>query len=301
MTVLVGVSGWRYRGWRGTFYPTDLPAKRELEYISRRMPTLEINGTFYSLQTPASFSRWYEQTPPGFVFAVKGGRFITHMKKLREIEVPLANFLASGVLLLKEKLGPILWQFPPGLPFDRARFEAFLELLPADLQSASRLARKHSSKLDSRSHTKAEADAPVRHAFEVRHQSFFCQEFMSLLASYGAALVFSDSAGTWPCTYDLTADFLYLRLHGDQELYASGYTPEALGVWASRIRSWQAGHRPAGTCLAAKARRIRARDTYVYFDNDAKVFAPFNAIDLARRLASRAGNTQHSPDAHPIP
>src|SRR4051812_11232870 len=138
----IGISGWNYGPWRGTFYPPDLAHRRELEYASRRLNSIEINGTFYSLQRPQSFRKWYDETPEGFVFSIKGGRFITHIKKLKDVEMPLANFLASGVLLLKEKLGPILWQFPPGFAFNAARFEAFFELLPRTTKAAAALARR---------------------------------------------------------------------------------------------------------------------------------------------------------------
>src|SRR5437868_5114677 len=165
----VGISGWRYAGWRGKFYPKDLPQHRELEFAGCTFNSVEINGSFYSLQLPSSYRRWYDATPPDFLFAVKGGRFITHMKKLRDVEVPLANFFASGILALREKLGPILWQLPPSFGFDPQRLRGFLELLPCNANEASKLAKKHDDKLKARAFTKidpATAGRPLRHAME---------------------------------------------------------------------------------------------------------------------------------------
>ncbi|HEX2092002.1 MAG TPA: DUF72 domain-containing protein [Longimicrobiaceae bacterium] len=283
----VGISGWTYPGWRGVFYPEGLAHRWELEYASRRMNSVEINGSFYSLQRPASYRKWYEETPLRFVFAVKGGRFITHMKKLREIEEPLANFFASGVLRLGEKLGPILWQFPEQFGFYAERFERFLELLPRTTVEAAELAKGHGPRLEGRAWTHADGARPIRHAFEMRHPAFFAPEFVRLLRRHGAALVFADTAQRWPYTEDLTADFVYLRLHGAEHLYASGYTDGQLDWWAERIRAWRAGGEPRD------ARRVTdesppaaaERDVYVYFDNDAKVHAPFDAMRLAERLA----------------
>lgn len=156
-TIRIGISGWRYEPWRDVFYPSTLPQRCELEYASRRFPTIEINGSFYSLQRPESYAAWYADTPTGFTFAVKGGRFITHMRKLRDVEEPLANFLASGLFNLREKLGPILWQFPPTFKYDRTRLEPFLELLPRDTGAASRLARRRFAWMKGRGRTGIEA------------------------------------------------------------------------------------------------------------------------------------------------
>jgi uncharacterized protein YecE (DUF72 family) len=285
--IRIGISGWRYPGWRGTFYPTGLAQRRELEHVGGLLRTVEINGSFYSLQRPSSFRTWREATPPGFVFAVKGSRFITHMKKLRDPEAGLANFLASGVLALGPKLGPLLWQFPGAWKLDAARFAAFLELLPRTTRQAAALAERHDERLAGRSWTQAEADLPLRHAFEVRHPSCFCAELAELLRAHNAALVLADTAGRWPYAEELTADFVYARLHGAEQLYASGYTDAQLDWWAARIRTW------AGGGEAADARRITdatppsvRRDVYVYFDNDAKVHAPFDALRLAERLGA---------------
>jgi uncharacterized protein YecE (DUF72 family) len=282
----VGISGWTYPGWRGIFYPEGLAHRRELDFASRRMSSVEINGSFYSLQTPSSYAKWRDETPPGFVFAVKGGRFITHMKKLNDVEEPLANFFASGVLRLGDKLGPILWQFPQQLGFLEERFERFLELLPRTTGEAAELAKRHGPKLEGRAWTRADADRPLRHAFEMRHPAFFGPGFVRLLRRHGAALVFADTAQRWPYAEDLTADFVYVRLHGAEHLYASGYTDAQLDWWAERIRAWRAGAEPADALRASGEPPPAAaeRDVYVYFDNDAKVRAPFDALRLAERL-----------------
>ena len=266
----IGISGWRYPPWRKVFYPDDLPQRRELEFASRALATLEINGSFYSLQRPSSYETWRRETPEGFVFAVKGSRFITHNKRLAGGRPPLANFFASGVLALEEKLGPLLWQLPPQLPFDAERLEAFLDALPQSTAAAAELAREHDARLRGRVHLEVHRDRPLRHAFEVRHPSFDDPAFFRLLRRRNAALVVADTAGRWPSIEELTADFVYVRLHGAKELYASGYTGAQLDRWAARVRAWRGGRRP--------------HDVFVYFDNDVKVRAPFDAINLAARL-----------------
>jgi uncharacterized protein YecE (DUF72 family) len=283
----VGISGWTYDGWRGTFYPKGLAHRRELEYASRCFNAIEINGTFYRLQRPENFEQWREQTPRGFRFAVKGSRFITHMKQLREIRAPLANFFASGVLRLEEKLGPLLWQFAPRRRLDLQRFADFLELLPRNTADASRLARFHDARLTGRASYAVERSRPLRHAFEIRHESFLTDEFLALLRRHDAALVFSDAASDWPYAEDVTASFVYLRLHGAEVTYASGYDEAALDHWAARVQTWLAGREPADArrCGAPCAPRS-GRDAYIFFDNDAKVRAPFDALALARRLGS---------------
>jgi len=274
--VRIGISGWRYAGWRGIFYPEGLAQRRELEYASRQFRSVEINGSFYSLQRPEFYRQWYRDTPEGFVFAVKGGRFITHMKKLAGVEKPLANFFASGVLALNEKLGPILWQLPPVLPFDEERLANFFDLLPRDTIQAAALARRHDHRVSRRSWLRADARRPLRHALEVRHESFRSPRFRRLLREHDIGLVVADTAGRWPFLEDVTADFVYVRLHGDEELYVSGYTPGALDAWAGRIKRWK-----------------RRRDVYVYFDNDAKVHAPFDALALAARVAGKPVDRVH--------
>ena len=284
----VGISGWTYPGWRRVFYPEGLAHRRELEYASRKVNSIEINGSFYSLQRPASYAKWHDETPPGFVFAVKGSRFITHMLKLRNVETALPNFFASGVLRLREKLGPILWQFPERFPADLDRFARFLEALPRTSDEAAEIAKRHDQRLEERAWTEAEVSIPLHHAFEIRHPGFLGPDFVALLRAHGAALVFADTAGRWPYAEDLTADFVYVRLHGAEQLYASGYTDEQLDWWAARIREWRRGCQPAdAACVSGVAPHpAPARDVYVYFDNDAKVHAPFDAMRLMERLAA---------------
>ena len=269
----IGTSGWLYPPWRGVFYPPKLPHRRELEYLSSRLNSVEINGTFYSLQRPTSFAKWRAETPDDFSFAVKGARFITHMKKLAGVEAPLANFFASGVLGLGEKLGPILWQLPPSLGFDAERLSAFFAQLPRSTGEAAWLARRHDERLKDRSLTTALTDQPLRHALEVRHKSFETAAFVELLREHAISLVVADTAGRWPLMRDVTADLVYVRLHGDVELYTSGYTDEALDTWAAEIGQW----------LAA------GLDVHVHFDNDVKVHAPYDAIQLAEKVAALAG------------
>jgi uncharacterized protein YecE (DUF72 family) len=283
----VGISGWTYPGWRRVFYPEGLAHRRELEYASRKVNSIEINGSFYSLQRPTSYAKWHDETPPGFVFAVKGSRFITHMLKLRSVETALPNFFASGVLRLREKLGPILWQFPERFPADLDRFARFLQGLPKTTDEAAGIARRHDQRLEGRAWTEAEISIPLRHAFEVRQPGLLGPEFVALLREHGAALVFADTAGRWPYAEDVTADFVYVRLHGAEQIYASGYTDEQLDWWAARIREWRRGRQPADAACVSPAAppRTPARDVYVYFDNDAKVHAPFDAIRLMERLA----------------
>jgi uncharacterized protein YecE (DUF72 family) len=285
-TYRVGISGWTYPPWRGVFYPEKWPHKRELEYASRKVNSIEINGTFYSLQRPESFQAWADATPEGFVFTVKGGRFITHIRRLKEVESPLANFFASGILKLKEKLGPILWQLPPSFKYDRERLESFFRQLPKDTRAAAALARRHDDRMKGRAWTRSESRRPLRHALEVRHVSFENEEFILLLREYNIGLVVADTAGKWPFMEDVTSDFVYVRLHGDEKLYVSGYTDAALKTWARKIRAWAKGSIPAGSKLAGSRPRAQKarRDVFVYFDNDVKVHAPFDAMKLAQVL-----------------
>ncbi len=284
----IGISGWTYGPWRNTFYPPGLAHSRELSFASRQLNSIEINGTFYSLQRPSSFQTWYDQTPGNFLFSVKGGRFITHMKKLKNVDMALANFFASGVLLLKEKLGPILWQFPPNFGLDLVRFEDFFKLLPRDTLAAAAMVRHHDAKLKHGAMTTADAKRPIRYAVEIRHESFRAPAFIQLLRKHRIALVFADTAGKWPYMEDLTSDFIYCRLHGDEELYVSGYAPSALDRWAARIGLWQRGSAPSDSVLCATALKDspkqKTRDVYVYFDNDSKVRSPYDALQLASRL-----------------
>jgi uncharacterized protein YecE (DUF72 family) len=283
--IRVGISGWRYKRWRGTFYPEKLPQRQELQYAAARFPSIELNGSFYSLQRPKSFERWRDQTPPNFVFAVKGSRYLTHMHKLNGVEVALANFFAQGLLALGKKLGPILWQFPPQWQFDPERLEAFFNILPRTHSEAARLGKQHHRRLNGRTWLRVEQDRALRHAIEVRHPSFVCEEFIALLRRYNIASVVADTAA-WPRLMDVTSDFVYCRLHGDKQLYASGYGPKALDAWANRLVRWAAGEDVSeGTHASARSARHRnARDVYLYFDNDAKVRAPVDAQNLMKKI-----------------
>lgn len=284
--IRIGISGWRYAPWRGTFYPKNLPQRAELAYAAKAFPTIEINGSFYSLQRPRSYALWYEQTPADFVFAVKGPRYITHMKRLKQVKEPLANFLASGVFNLKEKLGPVLWQFPPNFRYDPPRLREFFGLLPRDTWAAAALARKRSAFMKGRTRLSIDTCRSLRHAIEIRHESFEDPTFVALLREFEVALVIAETAGHWPLLEDITADFVYLRLHGDKELYRSGYGDAALERWAARIAAWHAGAEPADARkLIARRAPARRRDVYCFFDNtDVKLRAPFDALALMRKL-----------------
>ncbi|MFW0756057.1 DUF72 domain-containing protein [Pseudomonas sp. H11T01] len=283
----IGISGWRYTPWRGDFYPEGLAQNRELQFASRAVNSIEINGSFYALQTPERYANWYADSPQDFVFSVKAPRYITHILRLQDVHQPLANFFASGVLELKDKLGPILWQFPPSFTFNPELFETFLDQLPTDTEQAAALARQHEPRLNGKASMKAYANKPLRHAVEIRHESFVVPEFVSLLKRYRAALVIADTAGKWPYREDLTGDFVYMRLHGDKELYASGYTPEALERWGNRIEAWTHGKQPSDAQLIdpeQKPKPRKTREVFCYFDNDVKVRAPFDARSLLQRL-----------------
>jgi len=292
--IRIGISGWRYEPWRGVFYPEGLPQRGELAYAARHFATIEINGSFYSLQHPSSYAQWYADTPPGFVFAVKGGRFITHMRRLREVKEPLANFLASGIFNLREKLGPILWQLPPTLKYDRGRLETFLDLLPRDTRSACRLARQHSPQMKGRTRLSIDENRPLRHAIEIRHASFVEGSFIELLRMHGVALVIAETAGLWPLLHDITADFVYMRLHGDKDLYRSGYSNAALKRWAAKMQAWSRGREPANAArvLNEAPPAVTPRDVYCFFDNtDAKLRAPQDAQTL-RRILNRPSSAR---------
>lgn len=272
MAYRIGISGWRYPPWRGDFYPLGLVQRRELAYAAQRLSSIEVNGSFYSLQRPSSYAAWREQTPEEFVFAVKGGRYISHIKRLVGVEVALANFFASGVLALGPKLGPILWQLPERLPFDADVLDGFLGGLPRTTVAAARLAERHDDKIKpGQALTVAEEDRPLRYALEFRSQSFVNPETFEILRRHGVACVLADTAGRWPMVDERTTDFVYVRLHGDTELYTSGYSAPALDAWADRCRAWDA----AGA------------DVYAYFDNDAKGYAPHDAMALLTRLGAR--------------
>jgi uncharacterized protein YecE (DUF72 family) len=298
--VRIGISGWTYAPWRGEFYPRGLPQKRELAFASEVFRSVEINGTFYGLQRPQAYARWAEDTPAGFLFAVKGPRFITHMKRLRDPKTPLANFFASGVLRLGGKLGPILWQLPPSLRFDEGLIDAFLSLLPRDAEAATALARQHDERLAGRSWLQAEGCPPLRHALEIRHESFVDPAFAALLRRHNVALVCADTV-EWPLLMDVTADFVYCRLHGSQELYRSGYGAQELDRWAARIACWASGKPMTDGRFADPDHRPKAkrRDVFVYFDNTDKLKAPGDAQGLMRRLGQSPAEAVASASAAP--
>jgi uncharacterized protein YecE (DUF72 family) len=283
--VRIGVSGWSYKSWAGSFFPKDVPKKRHLEYLGRRFRSLEVNGTFYSLQRPETFARWYDAVPAEFVYALKGSRFITHNKKMGDARTPLANYFASGLLRLDEKLGPIVWQLPTGLRFNEARLADFLQLLPSDTQAAAGLAHNHDSRLSGRSWMRPAKKRPLRHALEVRDESFFVPALVRLLRKHAVALVVSDSAD-WARKEEITAGFMYLRLHGARQTYASRYTDSELDFWAERIEKWRGGDEPsdAERITERKPPRRKSRDVFVFFDNDQQANAPRDALRLAERL-----------------
>ncbi|QGN59380.1 DUF72 domain-containing protein [Nostocoides sp. HKS02] len=268
----IGVSGWRYPRWRGDFYPAGLRQRDELAYLGQQLNSVEINGSFYSLQRPTSYAAWRAAVPEDFVFAVKGGRFITHLKRLQGVDTALANFFASGPLALGPMLGPVLWQLPERVEFDATVLDDFLGRLPRTTQDAARLAQRHDDKVpEGRALTSAETEQPLRHALEPRHTSFDCDAAREVLRAHGVAMVVADTAGRWPQMGDSTTDFHYVRLHGEERLYAGGYTDASLQRWGARLDDWlDLGH-----------------DVFVYFDNDADGRAPHDAVRL-RALLSRS-------------
>ncbi|WP_250453161.1 DUF72 domain-containing protein [Caballeronia sp. ATUFL_M2_KS44] len=285
--IRIGISGWRYAGWRGVFYPAKLAQARELEFASRAVQTVEINGSHYSLQTLSSYRAWHDATPEHFVFSVKGPRYLTHMLRFRdETALPaIANFFASGVLALGDKLGPFLWQFPPNFGFKPEPFERFLQLLPKDTHAAAALAQQHDTRVKD-PWFEAPRKCALRHAVEIRHASFCTDAFVRLLRKHGAALVVSDSVMDWPYAEDLTSGFVYMRLHGAETLYGGAYSDDALDGWARRIECWAAGGQIDDARLITQTapRRRASRDVFCYFDNDQKVKAPFDARRLMERL-----------------
>ncbi|MFL6101125.1 MAG: DUF72 domain-containing protein [Actinomycetales bacterium] len=275
--VRVGISGWRYPPWRGEFYPPGLPQREELPYAASRLRTIEINGSFYSLQAPAYWRQWRDAVPRDFEFAVKGGRFVTHMKRLRDAEAALATFFASSPLLLDDRLGPILWQLPPNFQYDRSVLAEFFAELPWTEGEAAALARKNERTMPRAGDEplwqrarRGRGGRRLRHALEVRHLSFRNDDFCRLCKEYGVAIVVSDGGTAWPQFDEITADHMYVRLHGADQLYVSGYPEADLDRWADRVRGW------------AEHPDIEA--VRVYFDNDVKVRAPYDAMSLARRL-----------------
>jgi uncharacterized protein YecE (DUF72 family) len=259
--IRVGIGGWVYAPWRGTFYPKGLPQARELEFASRRLTTIEINGTFYGTQKPASFARWAAETPDDFVFSLKGPRYATHRSALGEAGESIERFFGSGVTELKGKLGPVLWQFPPTKSFDAEDFGAFLALLPRSVNGFV-----------------------IRHAVEVRHPSFAAPEFIALMRKFSAAIALVDS-DKHPLIADATADFLYLRLQRTREAVETGYPEAALSDWAVRARNWGEGGAPDNLpVITAPVGSQSGRDVFIYMISGAKVRAPAAAMALIERL-----------------
>ena len=268
--IRIGISGWTFPPWRGEFYPEGLAQKRELGYASRKLNSIELNGSFYSLQSPASYRKWFDETPDDFVFAIKGGQFITHIRRLREVRIPIANFFASGVLGLNQKLGPLFWQLPPNFQFDQALFDEFFALLPHSTKAAAKLAGEHQIKVAKKVSIEVDRDRPLRHAIEVRHKSFDNADFVKLARKHDVGIVIADTK-QWPAFSEVTSDFVYARLHGELEMYPKGYTDAAIDTWAKQIKKWN-----------------KSVDVYAYFDSEMKVRSPLDAMGLAERLGLSA-------------
>jgi len=262
--IRVGVGGWTYEPWRGTFYPADLTHKRELEYAASRLTSIEINGTFYGAQKPESFAKWRDETPAGFVFAVKAPRYATHRRVLSSVAPVVERFLGGGVLELQEKLGPINWQLMPATKFDPADFEGFLKLLPGSA-----------------------GGRPLRHAVEARHKSFNVPEFVDMMRHYGVAIVVAGDS-EYPQIADPTAPFVYARIMGTQEGEPLGYSTAALDRWAQRARSWANGAIPEEleTVRSTQDTQRVERDVFLYVINGHKVANPAAAQALIERIKS---------------
>lgn len=258
--IRVGIGGWTYEPWRGTFYPEKWPAKRELEYASRHVTAIEVNGTFYSSFKPATFANWRETAPDGFVFALKASRYCVTRKVLAEAGESIERFVGQGIVELGDKLGPILWQLPATRKFDADDIRAFLALLPAAHESVT-----------------------LRHAIQVRHESFASEAFVALCRAAGVAIVHGDSAD-YPALADVSGNFVYARLEDAREEEPTGYAPAALDRWAAVARDWAAGRSPDGLPYVAAAAPARPRDTFVFMINGAKVRAPQAAMALLQRL-----------------
>ena len=261
--IRVGIGGWTYAPWRGVFYPKDLPHSQELAYASRHLTSIEINGTFYRTQKPATFEKWARETPDGFVFSLKGPRYATNRRVLAEAGDSVTRFLESGPSALGDKLGPILWQFAPTKKFDEADFGAFLELLP--------------KKFDGRA---------LSHVVEVRHLSFCTPAFIALLRKFAIPVVYAEHA-TYPGIADLTGDFVYARLQKGKDKVRTGYAPKALDAWAARAKAWARGGLPEDLPTTAPKPRgtARPRDVFIYFIHEGKLRAPAAAEALIERIA----------------
>lgn len=279
--IRIGIAGWNFADWRGEFYPKGLPQKQELAFASKALRTIEINGTFYGYQKPESFAAWAKETPDGFRFTVKGHQLVTHLKRLKDVEIPLANFFASGPLALGKKLGPFVWQLPPNLSYDADRMEAFLALLPKTPAALAALANKHDERLKAPPFLDIGEIATVRHAIEVRHRSFADPAFIAQMRKYNVALVTADT-DDWP-TMDVTADFAYLRLQG-----APGkdrYEDKELDLWGARLKALSEGSPvPEASLVDSPPSKGTPRDVFAYFVSTDKVHAPRNAMYVMERL-----------------
>lgn len=286
--IRIGISGWTYAPWRGSFYPKGLTQKKELEYASRQVNSIEINGTFYALQKPATFQNWYQQTPDDFIFSVKAPQFITHVLRLKECEEALSTFLASGLLCLGKKLGPILWQFPPMVTLKDDRFEKFVKMLPHSSVEAAELSKGHSDRIEGKAWTETSGNFPFRHAFEFRHRSFENPDFIEMLKANQIAVVCADSGKkTAPYIEDLTSNFAYVRMHGQDPAYKKGYTEATMKKMANRILTWSVGKQAEdAVCVSSKEPFPGEKDVFVYFDNDEKTTAPDDAIRMLKKLNS---------------
>jgi uncharacterized protein YecE (DUF72 family) len=263
MTIRIGIGGWTYEPWRGTFYPEKWPQKRELDYAAGKVTAIEINGTYYSSFKPASFATWAGAVPDGFVFALKASRYCTNRKVLAEAGESVERFVGQGIVELGDKLGPILWQFMATKKFDADDMAAFLALLP-----------------------KSHAGVTLRHAVQVRHESFAVPAFVAMARAAGVAIVYADSAD-YPAIADVTGDFVYARLEAAEEAHPAGYAPAALDRWAVAARTWAKGGRPEGLPYVEDSAPVKqARDTFVFFINGAKVRAPQGAMALIERVSA---------------
>ena len=291
--IRIGMAGWRYDEWRGSFYPEKLAQRRELEYASRQINSVELNGTFYSMQRPKSFAQWIKETPDDFVFSVKGGKFITHVRQLENVATPLANFLAQGLLQLGKKMGPILWQFPPAFKFNPKLLQDFFALLPRTHKQAAGYARQRDEWMAERSWLDVTEDLPLRHAVEARNKSFATPDYISLLRKNNIAAVVADTP-KWPRMMDITADFVYCRLHGNEEQYPNGYDADGIESWARRVLAWSQGKEVTDGVRVHPddAAKLPSRDVFVYFDDDVKVRAPHDAMSLTRRIAELTETSQ---------
>ncbi len=261
-TIRIGIGGWTYEPWRGVFYPEDLTQKRELEYASRKLTSIEINGTFYGSQKPESFAKWHDETPGDFVFALKAPRFATNRRVLAEAGESIERFFKSGVLALKQKLGPINWQFAPTKTFDPTDFEGFLKLLPRTVEGRA-----------------------IRHALEVRHDSFRVPEFVALAREYGAAIVVAGDS-QYPQIADVTAPFVYARIMGTDETQKLGYAPKALDAWVTRARDWAKGGAPGDLATVGPRKPEKTgREVFLYVISGFKERNPAAAMAMIERLA----------------